>query len=620
MTGFWQIPICGRARRSLIDVVDPTAGADLFFGKTPKEAMIKQVETLKNIIPGSLGVVSRGESVEICTELVTFENRHGLRLVGFHDYPLTDIQPTGWMMVLPGYGETKTDVLAEAYFLAKNGFNTLRFDFSDHVGESDGEILSTTLSKLKNDILSAINYLFDRFRPVKLGAVARSLASRALISAAREDHRIQLLINLVSIVDVRRTLRAIYREDHFARLHRGLRSGTMDVLGFQVDADNFLRSASEDNFEDLKSTIDDVKHLSSPMVFFAAEQDVWVDLNDVRQVFNEVATSDKELYILKDVMHTIQENPQLAQQVLRKMTGCAVKYLANGEAYPTINKPQRREIGFRIKKEKERNRLVHSVSREEEREFWKTYLDKYSFVINVHDYWNLLDLIYRVLGEPKAGEKFLDAGCGLGNFGIFLLIKALYNFQHTPLLNSPKPTYDYVGVDFVGEGILKAVDSQVIIQDEFFRNLPLTLKQPRFSAVFCLGDLDRGVPFKDSTFDKICSNLVVSYLQSPNVAVTEMVRVLKPKGRIVMTSLKPFADLSEVYRNFVEVTTSKEAISEAQKLLSNAGRIKLKEAKGIYEFFSEESLSDMLKAAGIRDVETFRSFGNQANVAMGTKM
>jgi ubiquinone/menaquinone biosynthesis C-methylase UbiE len=115
-------------------------------------------------------------------------------------------------------------------------------------------------------------------------------------------------------------------------------------------------------------------------------------------------------------------------------------------------------------------------------------------------------------------------------------------------------------------------------------------------------------------------NLVVSYLQNPILAIKEMVRVLKPKGRIVLTSLKPFADLSEVYRNFVEVTTSREAISEAQKLLSNAGRVRLKEAKGIYEFFSEESLSDMLKDAGIRDVETFRSFGNQANVAMGTKM
>jgi SAM-dependent methyltransferase len=582
--------------------------------------MVNKQLTLRNITPGLFPqVVSRNDAIEVCTELVTFENHHGLRLVGFHDYLLTDSPPSGWMLVLPGYGETKTDVLAEAYFLARNGFHTLRFDFSDHVGESDGDILTTSLTKLTSDILSATDYLFDRFGPVKLGAVARSLASRALIRAAREDHRLQLVINLVSIVDVRKTLRAIYREDHFARRYRGHRNGIMDVLGFQVDADNFLRSASEDNFENLNDTIDDVRHLSVPTIFFAADQDVWVELNDVRHVFNEVAASDKELYILKDSMHTIHENPQLARQVLKHITACAIKYLASCEANSII-KPQPREIGFRIKKEKARNKLVHSVSKEEEREFWKTYLDKYSFVINVHDYWNLLDLIYRLLGEPKASEKLLDAGCGLGNFGTFVLLKALYNLQHGPLLDPPKPVYDYVGVDFVREGIVGALASQLATEEEFLKKLPFTLQQRPFNAAFCVGDLDKGIPFKDQTFDKICSNLVVSYLQNPNVTVKEMVRVLKPKGRIVLTSLKPFADLSEVYRNFVEVTANEEAIDEAQKLLSNAGRIKLKEANGIYEFFSEESLSDMLKAAGIRDVETFRSFGNQANLAMGTKM
>jgi ubiquinone/menaquinone biosynthesis C-methylase UbiE len=574
---------------------------------------------LKIVTPGSLQqVVSRADAA-VCTELVTFENQEGLRLVGFHDYVSTDSPPAGWMLVLPGYGETKTDVLAEAYFLAKNGFHTLRFDFSDHVGESDGDILKTSLTKFTSDIHSATNYLFERFGPVKLGAVARSLASRALIRAAREDRRIRLIINLVCIVDVRKTLCMIYREDHFAHFHRGYRSGVMDVLGFQVDSDNFLQSASEDNFENLNDTLDDVRHLAVPTIFFAAEQDVWVELKDVRHVFDEVASGDKELYVLKNVMHTIHENPQLAQQVLRHVTACSVKYLTNTEAYSLI-KPQAREIGLRIKREKERNKLVHSVSKEEEREFWKTYLDKYSFVINVHDYWNLLELIYRLLGEPKSGEKLLDAGCGLGHFGLFLLLKSFYGLQHAPLLNVPQPVYNYVGVDFVREGILGALSSQYAIEEKFVQNFTFSMKQKTFSAAFCVGDLDQGMPFKDGSFEKICSNLVVSYLQSPSVAVDEMVRVLKPQGRIVLTSLKPFADLSEVYRNFVKVTASKEAIGEAQKLLSNAGRIKLKEAKGIYEFFSEEALAEMLKDAGVRDVETFRSFGNQANLAIGTKM
>jgi hypothetical protein len=42
-----------------------------------------------------------------------------------------------------------------------------------------------------------------------------------------------------------------------------------------------------------------------------------------------------------------------------------------------------------------------------------------------------------------------------------------------------------------------------------------------------------------------------------------------------------------------------------------------KEAEGIYRFFTEEELADLLKEAGLTDIETFRAFGNQANVAVG---
>jgi len=127
------------------------------------------------------------------------------------------------------------------------------------------------------------------------------------------------------------------------------------------------------------------------------------------------------------------------------------------------------------------------------------------------------------------------------------------------------------------------------------------------------------LPFKENTFDKLCCNLVISYLRSPTEALRGMVKLLKPGGRIVVTSLKPFADLSQVYRNFIKVAKNKAHLAEAQKLLSNAGRIKAKEAQGIYRFFSEEALTDFLKGAGVCEVETYRSLGNQANVAVGVK-
>jgi len=551
------------------------------------------------------------ERTPILSELVTYENRRGQRIVGFHDYAKSTPRDRPWMIVLPGYGETKTDVLAPSFYLAKNGFHTLRFDYSDHVGESDGEILTTTLPKLKDDILSAVDFLERRYAARPIGAFASSLACRSLLRAAREDERIALLINFVSIVDVRKTLFAIYKEDHLERTLKGLPNGVMDVLGFQVDADNFLRAAVAENFGDLASTLEDARGIKAPAVFFASENDAWVDLDDVELVVSTLPTRRKELRVLKDGMHRLYENPLVAKAALKGAVECALRYLPTVKPAARIGDLDLKEIGHRIRKEKERYRLLRGVNKDAEREFWKTYLEKYSFIINVHDYWNLLDFISRVLGELKPGQRVLDGGCGIGNYGTFLLMKNIYRMRQAVSPGADAAGYAYAGVDFVSEAVAQARRTHADFNREFGHGgLPA-----RYS--YLVADLESPLPFPARSFDQVCMNLVVSYLQEAGRTLADMARLLKPKGRIVITSLKPFADLSQVYRNYISVTEEAGQVEEARKLLSNAGKVMAKEAEGIYRFFTEEELADLLKEAGLTDIETFRAFGNQANVAFG---
>ena len=114
--------------------------------------------------------------------------------------------------------------------------------------------------------------------------------------------------------------------------------------------------------------------------------------------------------------------------------------------------------------------------------------------------------------------------------------------------------------------------------------------------------------------------MVVSYLQDVKNTMSEMTRILKTGGRIVLTSLKPFADLSEMYRKFVETTSTVEENRNALELLNNISRINVKETEGIYRFCSEEELADLLSGVGASEIETYRTFGNQVNVAVGTKV
>jgi ubiquinone/menaquinone biosynthesis C-methylase UbiE len=295
------------------------------------------------------------------------------------------------------------------------------------------------------------------------------------------------------------------------------------------------------------------------------------------------------------------------------------RYLHEPRRNFIFREPNLREIGARIRKERERNKTLHTVTKEEEKQFWKSYLQKYSFIINVHDYWNLLDFLYRLLGEPMSGEKILDAGCGIGNYGTFLFAKLIYRLRQSLMVPSNSMYFSYVGIDFVREAVLQARDGHYRVRAECTQGIGPLPKGHATSLSYLVVDLESKLPFEDNAFDKICCNLVISYLQDPEAVVAEMVRVLKPKGRIVVTSLKPFADLSEIYRNFLRVAETKQEIEEAYKLLSNAGRVKAKEAEGIYHFFSEEELTDILRTAGAREIETYRSFGNQANIAVGAK-
>jgi SAM-dependent methyltransferase len=560
-------------------------------------------------------------AVSIGTELVTFLNRKNRRLVGFHDYPIDIQENRQWMIVLPGFGETKTEVLAESYYLARNGFNTLRFDYSNHIGESEGNIADTNLEDLKDDILSGLDYVCEKYGSRKIGAVASSLAARALFRAGREDTRLALLISLVSVVDLQKTLYAIYREDFLERVKRGESVEVMDVLGFQIDAGQFLRSAIANSYDNLQSTIEDVRNTNAPVVFFAAERDAWVDLSDVQQLIYAKAGRRQDLHILDGAMHELQEKPEVSRAVLRGVVRSALHYLCDS-GDTELAKPTLKEIGFRNRKEKLRNKIIYESRKDNEREFWKSYLDKYTFVVNVPDYWELLTLINSLLRLEVflSDELLLDAGCGIGNFGTYALVKKIYTARQNIFSSLQPPSLRYVGVDFVADALKSSRRTHKQIEREFQGSVAGGCGREFLKSNYVLADLDFRLPLNDNSVGAICCNLVISYLQDPGRTIRDLVRLLKPGGRIVITSLKPFADMSQVYRNFIKIAKCKSDIDEARKLLSNAGRIKVKEAHGVYEFFSEDALVKLMNVAGLSEIETFRSLGDQANVAVGLKL
>ena len=131
---------------------------------------------------------------------------------------------------------------------------------------------------------------------------------------------------------------------------------------------------------------------------------------------------------------------------------------------------------------------------------------------------------------------------------------------------------------------------------------------------------DAGLPFPDESYDAIVCSLVLSYLQHPSACLSECRRILKPGGRLVVSSMKPDADTSTIYREFIETieATPDEALSDsreeilasARALLNKAAELMRHEKEGLFCFFTAEQLSTLVRRAGFTHVRIRHAYGN----------
>lgn len=572
----------------------------------------------------------------IHSELVVFPTREHKKIVAFLDHaPSNGDAP--YAVMAPKYGETKKNNLQLAYYLAMNGVNVLRFDHTNHVGESEGEMCRFTLPGAVQDILAAFDYLEQIHGVKRAGLIANSLSCRMAIRAAALDARISYLINLVGVVNVQRTLTLVYHEDVVANHLGGKHWGTNDVLGFEIDFEHFLSELVTSGLHTLSGTCADLADVGVPVAFLAAQNDAWVDLEDVRKAVSHARQG--RFIPIKDSMHEVRENPEAAEKTFRLLVQLCLGWALGREyADKEVVVPDKRSFLRQNKLERDRLRRANP-DKGTETEFWSQYLDKFEFFESVDVYQYYLNLVGDLLGEFQPGEVLLDAGCGNGLFGVWVLRQLLASQE--PL---PQPPPVYVGVDLTQQGLLDAMQKHGNLRcgaglrkrdrrgdvglmysrmdlDHFGRNAARADEDARGKDDGTGGaeGVESVIDFTPGTFDKICCSLLLSYLKKPDGLLRELYRVLRPGGKIVVSSMKPFCDLSIIYRRYAEGRHSNQEIEAARDLLRAAGKIKVKEEQGYYVFYSAEELHEMMTTAGFVHLQAFTSFGNQAVVVRAEK-
>lgn len=567
----------------------------------PEKTKLRQ--HLADLLLDRSRIVGRKVPTTIQSDLVSFSNRRGERTVGFYDRPAGELYKPGtpFVVIPPAYGEHKTAALLPAYTFAANGFHVLRYDTTGSVGESDGSILDFTLSQHEEDLHAALDYVENSFQAYPIVVCAASLGARSALKAATCDPRIRALALLVPVVDLQTTLTAVHLEDLVDRHLRGQDYGTMNVLGHSVRADHFLGNSIAFNFHNLQTTIEDSRSIRVPIHVIAGLRDAWVSLDTVKLALESTSSQCKTLYLLDQSMHRLEENPKDLSAAFQHLVEQVRQNLL-----PTVplafHSPSLREVVTQRRIEKDRMRLHMHKRAEDEKEFWRSYLSDFTLIRQVEDYQQLASDVVEMIGPPAGPTILLDAGCGSGNLAFFFL-------------SGRCPLSLYIGIDFVHDALLSAMKTIKTLEPKRI----LGGESASGSYTFIQGNLDTPLPLLSGTVDQIVCNLVLSYLNDPLGLLREFVRVLKPEGRMVISTLKPMADCSQIYRNVAEKARSREQVDQARTLLNNAGGIAVKETHGLYRFFSQLELEALLEASGAVPLSWRISLGNQAILIAAVK-
>lgn len=231
-------------------------------------------------------------------------------------------------------------------------------------------------------------------------------------------------------------------------------------------------------------------------------------------------------------------------------------------------------------------------------DFWKRYARIYDDMNLFISYREFLDEVVRE-ARVKEGDIILEAGAGTGSLALLL----------------EKAGAKVTGLDFLKEAL------------DIYKG-----KNPEARVV--LADLTRPLPFKTGSFDTItCSNVLYGVPAEGRLKVlTEMKRVLKPGGRIVLANIHEKFKSSKIYSDSIKKSIRRNGFLNTLKFMVKVfpstlkiiycSAIIKKECKFFGKsLFSFNEQKELLEKAGFADIsETKFVYAGQAVLNSGQKL
>lgn len=138
------------------------------------------------------------------TRKVWIKNDRGMKIAALIGSPKKGKAPYPTVVICHGFKGYKEQqhLKSLAGELEKNGFMTVRFDFTNEVGESDGNIENIKLSNELKDLRSVIDYISKQKNvdPSRIGIAGHSLGGKLVLDYAPSDKRVKAIVDMAGVV------------------------------------------------------------------------------------------------------------------------------------------------------------------------------------------------------------------------------------------------------------------------------------------------------------------------------------------------------------------------------------------------------------------------------------